>query len=203
MGETSRESGDLPKKGSRRANVPFWVTIVRGILATLLGLALLIQPDRARPLLVNFMGMFWLASGIMSVRWGASGQATRQIWPILAGIAGIIAGILALTRRILLGVMDDIVILNLLGTVMILTGVVHITGGFRIGKLERHRTWASVVLGIFEIILGALALLAESLEFGPLFYWALIIWALVGGFALFADALALRRRAKQMQSVEE
>ncbi len=74
-------------------NVPFWVTIVRGILATLLGLALLVQPDRARPLLVNFMGMFWLASGIMSVRWGASGQPTRQIWPILAGIAGIIAGI--------------------------------------------------------------------------------------------------------------
>ena len=190
-------TADEPTKKSRRSSVPFWVTLVRGILATLLGLALLIQPDRARPMLVNFMGMFWLASGIMSVRWGARGQTTRQIWPILAGIAGIIAGILALTRRLLLGVFDDIVILNLLGSVMILTGLVHITGGFRIGKQERHRTWASVLLGVFEIILGILAILAQSLEFGPIFYGALITWALIGGFMLFADALAMRRRAKK------
>ena len=114
-----------------------------------------------------------------------------------------IAGLLALTRRLATGYLSDVLVMNILGAVMILTGIVHITGGFRIGKMERHRTWASVVLGIFEIILGALALLAESLEFGPLFYWALITWALVGGFALFADALALRRRTKQMQSVEE
>lgn len=203
MGETSKVSPDLPKKGSRRAVFPFWVTIVRGILATLLGLALLFQQDRALPLLVNFMGMFWLASGIMSLRWGASGQPTRQKWPILAGIAGIIAGLLALTRRLTAGYLTDVLVLNLLGGVMVLTGIIHITGGFRIGKTERHRTWASVVLGIFEIILGALALLAESLEFGRLFYWALITWALVGGFALFADALAMRRRTRQMRSVEE
>ena len=147
-------------------------------------------------MLVNFMGMFWLASGIMSVRWGARGQTTRQIWPILAAIAGIIAGILALTRRLLFGILDDIVILNLLGGVMILTGLVHITEGFRIGKQERHRTWASVLLGVFEIILGILAILAQSLEFSPIFYGALITWALIGGFMLFADALTMRRRAK-------
>ena len=85
---------------------------------------------------------------------------------------------------------------------MILTGIAHIAGGFRVGgRQERHRTWASVLLGIFEIILGILALLAQSLEFLPVFYWALTIWALTGGFILFADALALRRRAKQRQSV--
>lgn len=84
---------------------------------------------------------------------------------------------------------------------MILTGLIHITGGFRIGRQERHRTWASVLLGLFEIILGIFALLAQSLDFLPVFYWALTIWALIGGFMLFADALALRRRARQEQSV--
>ncbi len=68
--------------------------------------------------------------------------------------------------------------------------------------MERHRTWASVVLGIFEIILGPW-LSWPNLGVWSLFYWALITWALVGGFVLFADALALLRRAKQMQSVEE
>jgi uncharacterized membrane protein HdeD (DUF308 family) len=181
-------------KNSRRIDVAFWVTLTRSILATLLGLALVFQPDKARPVLVNFMGMFWLASGIMSVRWGATGHATRRPWPILAGIAGIIAGILALTRRLTAGALSEALILSLLGAVMVLTGIIHITGGFRIGKQERHRTWASVLLGAFEIILGGIALTAQSLEFGPAFYWALTIWALVGGFLLFADALAIRRR---------
>jgi uncharacterized membrane protein HdeD (DUF308 family) len=183
--------------GPRRASIPFWVTIVRAILATLLGLALLFQPDKARPMLVNFMGMFWLSSGIMSLRWGASGRRTRGIWPIVAGLAGIIAGLLALTRRLASGYLDELVVLNILGAVMLLTGLVHIGGGFRIGRLERHRTWAAVLLGVFEVLLGILAILAQSLEFSRIFYWALTIWALVGGFMLFTDALAIRRRARQ------
>jgi len=192
-------TADEPAKKPRRVNAPFWVTLIRGLLAAFLGLALVFQPDKARPVLVNFMGMFWLASGIMSVRWGATGHTTRRPWPIIAGIAGIIAGLLALTRRMTAGVLDELVILNLLGGVMVLTGIIHITGGFRIGRQERHRTWASVLLGVFEIILGGLALLAQSLDFGRAFYWSLTIWALVGGFLLFADALAMRRRAKQDQ----
>ena len=186
----------------RRINVPFWVTLIRGLLATFLGLALVFQPDKARPVLVNFMGMFWLASGIMSVRWGARGQETKRPWPILAGVAGIIAGLLALTRRLTAGALSESLILNLLGAVMVLTGIIHITGGFRVGKEERHRTRASVLLGAFEIILGGIALTAESLEFGPAFYWSLTIWALVGGFLLFADALAMRRRIRQSQHKE-
>ena len=193
---------DKLSKPPRRINAPFWVTFIRALFATFLGLALILQPDKAMPVLVNFMGMFWLASGIMSVRWGAAGHTTRRPWPILAGIAGIIAGLLALTRRLTAGLLDVNVVVNLLGVVMILTGIIHISGGFRVGRQERHRTWASVLLGIFEIILGGLALLAQSLEFGPAFYWSLTIWALIGGFLLFADALAIRRRARQAQHEE-
>jgi len=180
-------------KKSKRPNIPFWVTVARAALATLLGLALIIQPDKARPMLVNFMGMFWLASGIMSLRWGATGRPARRIWPILAGAAGVIAGLLALSRNIFSDLFSLQLILYLLGSVMILTGVLHIGGGFRIGRQERHRTWASVILGVFEIVLGIMAILAESLTFSAVFYWALTLWALVGGFLLFTDALAMRR----------
>jgi len=194
---------EAPSGSSRRAGVPFWVTIVRAVLATLLGLALIIQPDKARPMLVNFMGMFWLASGIMSLRWGASGRRAHGILPILAGLAGIIAGILALTRRLTAGYLDELVVLNILGAVMILTGLVHISGGFRIGRQERHRTWAAALLGVFELLLGLLAILAQSLEFSRTFYWSLTIWALVGGFMLFTDALALRRHARQPNEITQ
>ena len=52
----------------------FWITLVRGMLAITLGVALVFWPDKARPILVNFMGMFWLVSGIVSLRWGVHGE---------------------------------------------------------------------------------------------------------------------------------
>jgi len=186
-----------------RSSAPFWVTLIRGILATLLGLALLIQPDKARPMLVNFMGMFWLASGIMSVRWSATGHPERRKLSILAGLVGVIAGLLALTRRLAAGYLSDVLVMNILGAVMFLTGFVHLTGGFRIGLEERHRTWASALLGVFEMILGAIAFMAQSFEFSSIVYVTLIIWALLGGFILFVDAFAQRRRARQERSSKE
>jgi len=192
---------NLAQKAKSKA--PFWVTLIRAILATLLGLALLIQPDKARPMLVNFMGMFWLASGIMSVRWSATGNTERRKLSILAGIVGVIAGLLALTRNLARGYLSDVLVLNILGAVMFLTGILHVTGGFRIGQEERHRTWASVLLGVFEILLGAIAFMAQSLEFSSVVYVSLIIWALLGGFILFVDALGLRRRARQERSSKD
>ncbi len=56
----------------------FWITLARSVLATALGLALILQPEKTRPMLVNFMGMFWLMAGIMSLCWGAYGA--RRWW---------------------------------------------------------------------------------------------------------------------------
>jgi uncharacterized membrane protein HdeD (DUF308 family) len=52
--------------------VMFWVTLVRGILAITLGVALLIQPVKVRPFLITSMGMFWLVGGVMSISLGSN-----------------------------------------------------------------------------------------------------------------------------------
>ena len=70
-------------------NVAFVITLIRGILAVSLGAALLFQPDKTGSMLANFMGMFWLVSGIFSLRWGAAGERARG-WALLAGIIGVI-----------------------------------------------------------------------------------------------------------------
>jgi uncharacterized membrane protein HdeD (DUF308 family) len=49
------------KHPERRAAI--WITLARSVLALALGLALVLEPDRTRPFLVNFIGVFWLASG--------------------------------------------------------------------------------------------------------------------------------------------
>ena len=75
----------------------FWITLARSVLALALGLALILQPEKTRPMLVNFMGMFWLAAGIMSLRWGAIGERAQRM-SVVVGIVGIVAGVLVLGR---------------------------------------------------------------------------------------------------------
>ena len=42
----------------QRLQTAFGITMVRGFLALFLGLALFFQPDKSRPMLVNFMGVY-------------------------------------------------------------------------------------------------------------------------------------------------
>ena len=136
----------------RLRQAAFWVTLTRGLLAAFLGTALIIQPDKTRPFLVNFMGMFWLVGGIMSLRWSASGRKARRL-SLLAGVIGVLGGILVLTREFAKGIIAEATVIYVLGGIIVLTGLIHTVGGFRVGEeVGRQRSWTSLLLGVFEII---------------------------------------------------
>jgi uncharacterized membrane protein HdeD (DUF308 family) len=179
-----------------RRNVAFVVTLVRGLLAVTLGVVLLFQPDKSRSVLVNFMGMYWLVSGLISLRWGIAGRRAAGLW-LLAGLAGVLAGIGTLLRGVATTRVQEEVFITTLALVIALTGLVHVFGGFRTGPdLGRRQSWSAFLLGVFEIILGLLLAFAP-LERGTGLYLAASVWALVGGFILIGDAMALRRSRGQ------
>jgi uncharacterized membrane protein HdeD (DUF308 family) len=180
---------------TQRAGVAFWITLARASLAVALGLALLLQPDKTRPMLANFMGMFWLAAGLMSLRWSASGERSRRASRI-AGVIGVIAGLLVLGRSQVTAVVSEPVGITLLGVVAILTGIFHVVGGFERRHLpSRRRPWTSTILGVFEIVLGML-LLTSRLEFGKVFYLVAAAWAFAGAALLLGDALRMRVQSR-------
>ena len=171
----------------------FWVTLMRGILAVTLGLALLMQPDKTRPFLITSMGMFWLVSGVMSIRWGISGKRTRGL-PLLSGFVGVLAGLAAISRRFepLDALVSDVLAITVLGVAILLTGLMHMIGGFRIGEdASRQLSWMSFTLGFFEFVLGG-ALIMEPLDQGKIVYFGASIWAMLGGLILIGDALRIR-----------
>jgi len=191
----------------------FWITLVRGMLAITLGVALVFWPDKARPILVNFMGMFWLVSGIVSLRWGVHGERAKGL-SLLAGAAGVLAGVGMLSRRFTQGMVGEDVLLSVVGLIILLTGLMHIVGGFRTGPVETHllsqnRTrmwsrawsWTAFLLGLFEIVLGVILVIAPMGR-GPLIYFAASVWALVGGTILLGDAVRLRRLRQTAQQAE-
>jgi uncharacterized membrane protein HdeD (DUF308 family) len=176
----------------RRA-IAIRVMIVRGAFAIVLGLGLLIQPDKASPALLNFMGLYWLASGLVSVRFGLAGERPRHRFPVLAGLIGVVAGLAVLLRGLLGAQVSEAVLLTLLGVVILLTGVVNIAGGFDVSPAPGRRWRPGLPLGLMEILLGA-TLAVSPLELGRLVYLAASAWALVGGVVLISDALRMRGR---------
>jgi uncharacterized membrane protein HdeD (DUF308 family) len=69
-----------------------WITASRGVMAIVLGLALALQRDRAPAALVNFMGVYWMLNGIVTLRWGLAVQGRRRRLPLAAGAIGIVTG---------------------------------------------------------------------------------------------------------------
>ena len=133
----------------------------------------------------------------MSIRWGLSGKRARGM-PLLAGIVGVLAGLAALSRRfdLLDTLVSDVLVITVLGTAILLTGLMHMLGGFRTGEeASREWSWTSFLMGLFEFIMGAM-LIIEPMRQGTLIYLGVSIWAMIGGVILIGDALRLRSRVR-------
>ncbi len=179
----------------RKRSIKHWVTLARSILALTLGLGLILEPDKTRPMLINFIGMFWLIGGIMGLRWNVNGERAQRM-SVVVGIIGVAAGALILGRYLLIQVIGEAPIVILLGVIIVLTGLVHMFEGFRTGTdRQRQRSWTSTLLGLFELALGVVVLVVGS-DFGPVFYAVVTIWAFVAALILFREGLRQRARVQ-------
>ena len=179
----------------------FWITLIRGILALGLGAALLLQPEKSLPMLANFMGIYWLVSGAMSLRWGGAGRRVRPL-ALVAGIIGVLAGLAMLARWFAMGEGWEAVFASVLGGIIALTGIPHIYESLRTTRdagASRVRSWTGVLLGAFEVVLGVLLLFSPLERRGPVFFGVVTAWALLGGAILLLDAVRLRRSVSATQ----
>jgi uncharacterized membrane protein HdeD (DUF308 family) len=182
-------------RAASSGRIAYRVTFARGVLALTLGVAMLVQPEKTSDNLATYMGVFWALTGVVSIRSALAGERTRGI-PLVSGCAGVVAGVATLFRGRLDDVAAESLFVYVLGTVILLTGVAHVLGGFTTGdELDRRRSRSSVLLGMMEIALGLLFLIG-SVENSRAAYWAAGVWALTGGVILIGDALLLRRRLR-------
>jgi uncharacterized membrane protein HdeD (DUF308 family) len=165
--------------------VPWWLLLIDGIALFVLGLLFFINPTLTSRLLVLFLGVYWLISGIIKLvlifwdrsRWGLK---------LLAGIIGIIAGLLVLGNQI--------AATFLAGTTLVIT--VAFLGLF-LGTLELLQAfqgggWGAGILGVVSIIIGVLLLMntwVTTLALPTI----LGVLCLIGGIAVAIFAFRLRR----------
>lgn len=193
------ESLGAEKPTRRPIRVVFLATLVRGSVALALGSAVIIDPEAARPFLANFIGVYWLVAGILSLRWGIVSEQGRWL-PRLVGIVGIVAGLIVVLRLLFTGFFTHATALTLLGAVALVNGLVHATAGFRSGE-QWKRKWSveSLLLGTVEITLGTLLILQPA-EVLPVITYVVVAWAYAGGAILISDALRMRASSRSRGS---
>lgn len=177
----------------------YWLTLGRSIFAIALGVAIFFYPDKTRPMLGNFIGMFWIAGSLMSIRWGLAHNRSRNL-TLIIGVLGAIAGLLMVSRFVVGNwVRQDLVDL-LLGSIAVITGMLHMTGHLRVTKYaESSRTRSGIALGIFEVILGLVVLFTPWRE-STIVNFVVAGWALIGGIILFVDSLMMRKESKAQEA---
>lgn len=164
--------------------VPWWLVLVQGIAAIIIGALLLIAPAKTVVLLVQFLGIYWLISGIFSIV-SIFLDSTAWGWKLFAGILGIIAGIIILQHPLWSALLVPTTLIIVLGIQGLIIGVINIIQAFRGGG------WGIGILGAISIAFGII-LLANPLLGAVALPWVIAIFALVGGVLAVVQAFRMR-----------
>ena len=113
--ETNIQDGQIKRPAEIQGFAKlWWLNIVRGAAALAIGIGLLLpfelimKADQLQGILFQFIGIYLLVSGIMSLSWGLSNRRRLGIW-LLAGALGLFGGIAFLLRSVLEGHLSNTV----------------------------------------------------------------------------------------------
>lgn len=166
--------------------MPWWVLLIQGIAALIIGVLLLMKPLQVASILVFAIGLYWFITGIISIvrifidrrRWG---------WNLFMGIIGIIAGWFLMTNigegAVVIFGITVIIILAIQGIIM---GIVGLVEAFQGGG------WGPGIIGVISIVIGFL-LLGSPLGYAAVLPWVIGIFAIVGG--IFAIIMSFRLKS--------
>ena len=180
----------------------WWLTALRGRVALLLALAITVA-GRSSARLVTFLALFWMTSGLITLRFALAIRPRPGFrLGLAAAIAAVVGAGLVLLRDRLSGLVDPEVFVGLLGISAVLTGLLRILGGFAAEeRLGRRWTLGGIVLGTLEVALGALLLLTSGVD-ADLLAPFVTAWGAVSGTLLLTQGLQLRRVARSWRGTE-
>ena len=170
--------------GVRGTTFPWWLVLLQGIFAAILGILLLIEPAATLVFLVQVLGFYLFLEGILRI---VSIFIDSSLWGLKLGIGifGTIAGIVVLNHPLLSAIAIPTYIVYVVGFLAIFEGVGSLIHAFTGGGL------GAGLLGILAIIFGIILVLNPLIGLLALPF-VLGGFMLVGGIAAIATSFRLR-----------
>lgn len=165
-------------------SIPWWLVLLQGIAAIILGILLITNTGLTVALLIQFLGIYWMVSGIFAIisifidneMWG---------WKLFSGILGIIAGVIILQHPLWSTILVPTVLVIVIGIEGLIIGIVNLIQAFQ------GAGWGIGVLGVLSILFGLILL------FNPVIGAVTLplvagIFGIIGGIAAIVMAFRLR-----------
>ena len=177
------------------ASAIWWLVLLRGIAAVLLGILLFTNPDAILSVVIIFLGIYWVVDGIITLLASFTGREEHSNWGwgIFVGIISILAGLAVLSQPVLTAIFTAQFIVSLVGIMIIISGVSSIVTGFRLRKTSGE--WMMILGGVLGLILGLL-LLMNPLFSALVFVNIIAVFSIIGGFALIVMAFQVKKLKK-------
>ena len=163
---------------------PWWLVLINGIAALILGILLITSTGSTVLILVQFLGIYWLVSGIFQIV-GLFIDSTAWGWKLFAGILGILAGIAILNHPLISPLLVGTTIVIIMGVQGIIFGIAGLVAAFQGGG------WGAGIMGILSVIFGIVLLFNPILGAAAL-PWVLGIFGIVGGIAGIIAAFRMK-----------
>jgi uncharacterized membrane protein HdeD (DUF308 family) len=170
--------------GVRVANY-WWVWLIKGIAAVLLGFLLLTNPAASALAIVIYLGAYWLVTGIIDIVQIFT-RSEGKVWNAITGIVGILAGIAVLQHPIVATFAVGATLVYLIAFLAIAGGIAGLisgfSGGFELGAVALGGL--NVLIGIWLLFNPLSSLLALPVAIG--------IFLLASGVMQIVNAFRLR-----------
>ncbi len=163
---------------------PWWLVLLQGIFAIILGLLLVSSPGMTTLVLVQFLGIYWLIAGVFNIV-GMFLDHAQWGWKLFTGILGVLAGILVIQHPLWSTALVPTTLVIILGVVGLIFGIMGIVAAFQGGG------WGPGILGVLGIILG-LILLGSPFVGAIALPLILGVFALIGGIAAVVQAFRMK-----------
>jgi uncharacterized membrane protein HdeD (DUF308 family) len=167
---------------------PWWVLLIQGLIALILGIFLLTSPGMTLLVLITFLGAYWFVSGIFTL-FSAAGDETNRGMKILLGILGIILGLAILGYPLYSAFIVPFIFIIMVGVWALILGGIHLYQGLTGGG------WGVGLLGLLSVIIGIIILVNPYLATIALPF-VLGILGIVFGFAAIVGAFMVRSAQK-------
>ncbi len=170
-----------------RITLKWLALVVRGLAATVIGIAAFVWPGITVPSLVLLFGAYALAHGILSLV-QAFGRETEDRWlAVLEGLVGVAVGIAALVWPEVTGQ----ALLQVIAGWAITIGLVQITQALWVHKMTK-RDWLLMLRGLLLVVFGVILVAAPGVG-GRAVIW--VIGACVLALGALDLVLGLRLRS--------
>lgn len=174
----------------------WWIVLIRGVVAVLLGLMLWFRPESSLAVLVLFFGAWMLVDGVFTVVASIVGRKEQEDWGwmLVSGIMSVILGVLTLRAP---GITAIVLVLYVAVWAMML-GISQIALGWRIRK-ETRDEWMLYLGGAVSLLFGISVLWNPGA--GALsIVWMIALFALLFGISLIVLSLRLKGLAGRLSA---